>query len=613
MKQGAIVMVCILLAQSAFGLILLDNTESNTYNLGDDIKISGYIIQDKDLRGKFQLELQCQEKIPLLIRYLTLRRGEKLDIKENLAVPLSMKGDCAVIASIISDNILVEQAKTNNFKITEELNGTFSLENNLIQLGKPLELKGKVQKLNGDVLNGIATIYLLSNNEINLIEAVELTEGILDYTYDTINNLPGDYTINIEVNDVYGNKALFTNVVKFTIINEISVFAETNKESALPGTTITVFGSANTILKESIEGGTATIAIEGQTYTANVRRNGQFDLKIDLSENIKSGKLNIRVTVDDEAGNTGDTETSVEVIPVPTYIEIEVEESVFKPEEEISIKPLLFDQASDLLEELVNIEIKDNNGKTVFQDSVKSGAPISYLLPQGASPGVWKVIAYTTKLRSEANLYVGQLYSLDFRLENETLVILNTGNIKYTEPIEIRLTGAETSSIVTKKTSILPDNELRINLAREVKPGVYDVEIKDKKFENVRLTSRGINLNTNFIYWSLVIIVIVLLIYLAFFRTKRRLIKKLRKLREIKKLHKHHPKDNIDDVNVQFRNQLLKQVESRDRKIKENLKFNLKKERKTGKGFIVLGKKQIMKEKQREEESKKGGLFSMFD
>ncbi|MEK6861922.1 MAG: hypothetical protein AABY07_08200, partial [Nanoarchaeota archaeon] len=522
MKQVVIAIACILLAQSVFGLILLDNTKSTPYNLGEDIDISGYIIQDQATRGKFQLELQCQEKLPLLIRYINLRRGERLDINENLAVPLSIQGDCAILASIFSDNLVVDQTRTNNFKITEELNGTFSLENNLIQLGKPLELKGQVQKINGNALDGIATIYLLLNNEINLVESTEIKEGVLDYTYNTINNIPGDYAINIEINDLYGNRALFTNIAKFTIINEISVFAETNKESALPGTTITVFGTANTILRERVIGGTASISFEGKTYTADLSRNGQFDLKIDLPENVKSGKLKILVTVDDDAGNTGDTETSIEIIPVPSYISIEVEESVFKPGQEIAIKPLLFDQASDLIEELINIEIKDNNGKSVYQDSAISGSSITYPLLQGASPGTWKVIASTTKLKSEANLYIGELYSLDFRIENETLVIINAGNVKYTEPIEIRLTSNEASSIVTKKTSISPDKELRINLAREVRPGVYDIEVQDKKFENVHITSRGFNINTNLIYWTLVIIVIVLLIYLAFFRTKRR-------------------------------------------------------------------------------------------
>ncbi|MFH1592626.1 MAG: hypothetical protein ABIB47_04645 [Candidatus Woesearchaeota archaeon] len=612
MKRVIPSLFVLLLIPSVFSLILLDNTPKDTYNLGDEVDITGYLLQDRDMGGRFQLELSCQEKIPLLIRYITTRRGEQFDIDEKLAIPFSTIGECFILAAFILDNEIIDQTKTNDFTITDELIANFSLENNLIQSGRNIELTGKISKLNKDPFEGLATVYLTLDNENHVVETTQIQNGILDYKYNTLNNVPGDYIINIELNDIYGNKGSFENIAKFTLVTEISVFAETNKQSALPGTTVTLFGAADTILQEKIQEGTVTVYVGDKIYRTEMKRNGQFDIKLDLPEDIKSGQLTIQIAVDDVAGNRGETETSIEIIPIPTSIQIEIPEGSFRPGEEISIKPILYDQANDIIAELVNVEISNTNGKSMYQDSIQSDTPITFTFPKDSIPGSWKITASTSKIKQERSIFVGELQELDFRIENETLIITNIGNVKYTDPIEIKLISLEASSVITKKTSIKPNGELRIDLAREVDPGTYTVEVQDRVFEDVQITSTGLSINTGIMYWTLIIIVILLLLYLAFFRTRLRIIRKIRKKKEIEKKFKpSKPKEEVKDYKTEFKNQMLKQIEERDRKIKD-MKFDLKKEKPGNKGFIILGKDKIKEEKQKEER-KKGGLFGMFD
>ena len=86
------------------------------------------------------------------------------------------------------------------------------------------------------------------------------------------------------------------------------------------------------------------------------------------------------------------------------------------------------------------------------------------------------------------------------------------------------------------------------------------------------------------------------------------------------------------DINRSM-NDILRVFEARVRKIRKSLKFNFKKEKKKGKGFIILGKEYIKKKPKEEEiakekyltekdfdstnenkeENSKEGLFNMFD
>ena len=621
MKRGLLLLVILLFVNQVNGLILLDELDQDVYNIGENIDVSGYILEDDDNWGRFQLDLECQEKIPLLIKAVNIKSGERYDFSEDLPISLNNIGNCKVLASFIVNTVVINQAITNNFFITSDLDGNFTIKESLVQLGKDIVIIGEINKKSQEGIDGVGLVYFLLNGEIYFIKNIEIVEGKFELVHESSDNLPGEYLVNIEVNDIYGNRGVFESVLGFTLVSEISVFTEVNKKSLLPGSTVTVFGEANTILLEDIQEGFATIYFNDGQFKTKLKRNGQYDHRLDIPKNINTGEHKIRVVVDDKFGNRGEGETLINIEAVPTNLELEKIEGTFRPGDLISIKPFLYDQAGDLMDETVNVKIVDPNREEIFSDSINSGSVIEFEFPEMSAPGVWRIDGRTSGVESKLELFVGELFALDFKLDNQTLIVENIGNVKYKDPIEIKLKGAGVESNVVKKTSLDPGENLRVDLGREVKTGIYDIEVLDKKFDNVYIPGLG-KKSLRFVYWLGLIVLIGLVLYVLLFRTRRRIIKKIREKKSLERMKKvgKDVVDDVDKIKKEFRDNILKQIEERDRKITKKLKFDFKEAKDKGKGFLKLGKDSgYSKSSSYEDREKKkgdkkdGGLFSMFD
>ncbi len=110
--------------------------------------------------------------------------------------------------------------------------------------------------------------------------------------------------------------------------------------------------------------------------------------------------------------------------------------------------------------------------------------------------------------------------------------------------------------------------------------------------------------NINIIIFSLLL---TPLVFSLFFSKASKIIKKIK------------PKDNVIDLETakkQYKENMQKEIEERDKKIRKDLKFNKKSISKKSKGFFILGKEHIKKEKPKEkilQNKDEVSLFNMFD
>ena len=592
---------------SANAFILLESLEKTEYNLGDRVNMAGYILQDEDYWGKFQLDLFCGDKNPLLVRIINVKRGEQFFFDENLPLPLLRTGECNVIALFSADGKIMDQVESDGFIITTDLLGNFTLEDNFVQLGEDVVVNGNIRKINGEAVNGVATISLKQNGETFFVDNLEVKDGVLIFHHNTASDLSGDYNIDVEVRELFGNTEVFRNAAELTLVNEISVFVKLNKKSVLPGVSVTIFGEANTIVQEGLKKGQAIIEFGDKQFVSNIKRNGQFDHTFEIPDDAKSGLQTIRVTVEDDFGNSGEAEANIEVIPVPSELSLELSEGTFKPEGKLIVKLLLNDQAGDPLDESVSIEIIDPNRKPVFEGDIPSNFDYGFIIPEQAEPGVWRIKSISGNLEEEEEFLMGELKALSFYMKDQILGIKNAGNIKYTDPIEIKIEGNGLETKVTKRTSIKPEGELEVDLSKEVDTGTYDIEVGDQIFRNVEIIGRGKVLNLGLLYWFFVIAFLAFFVYIIFFRTRRKIVKSIKERRILEMAKRLKSAENVvDKQKIEFRNKLLKQIEKRDREIRKRLKFKGNKD-KGREGYIKLG------ERKKEDKKESGGIFGMFD
>ena len=145
-KRGFIIflLLAVSLIPSVSAIIDLGNTTTGKYNLGDTINIDGKLLSTTATKGIFTIELVCgSTSSPFIARIVDLKVNEEQFFSEKLTIPQGSLGDCHFTVGIKG----IEEKATNTINITKELQGSFKLDTNAIQLGQSVKLTGKVLRL----------------------------------------------------------------------------------------------------------------------------------------------------------------------------------------------------------------------------------------------------------------------------------------------------------------------------------------------------------------------------------------------------------------------------------------------------------------------------------
>mgnify|MGYP001606518527 CR=1 FL=1 len=633
MKLSIYFVVCFLLISSSSALIFVNDIEKKVYNLGDKINISGYLSYDKDESGILELSLDCTKKNNLLVKVINVKKGEKYNFNEEVPLILNNPSKCRILSHFLVNSSLVDSAYTDDFILTDELEGIFFIDKTVVQQGNDIDIKGYVNKKNNESIEGIIILSFFLNNELYLIKNLNINDQF-DLKLDTLDFIPGKYNLDILAKDSYGNNKNFQKALNFDIVNEVSVSVDINKKEVLPGVNIIIYGKANTILKESFKDGKVIIQFDDSEYETKLMPNGWFSYELFIPRKIKSGTHKVKISITDNFGNKGEKELLINVLPVPTNITFLGLNKKFHPNEDIVLGSFLYDQAGDLINELINVKIIDLENETLLYRSVKSGSEINFKIPERQNNNL-KVIGEAGIIKEEIIL-IEEASSLYFEIINQTLIVENKGNTKYSEPIKMNISSSDVESVLIKKTSLNPGEKLKINLGRETKTGTYNIKVDGKVFKKVYIVGLG-DKPYNLAYWVFIVILLVICWYVLFFREKMKLLKALREKRNLLR-KKLGLSDNIDKVKKDiYKNNILRKFEEQERKTTKGLKFNFKKDN-NDTGFYDLTRDFVKKdnisanndyssqswkeefvgwnnkkEKKKQDNGENSGLFNMFD
>lgn len=481
MKKGLLIILLIcLLLPVATANIDIDGPTQSKFNVGDKISVSGSILEDEDISGYMQLTIVCyDQEFPLQRVPIEISSGEKVFFSAlnlpNILVTSSMEGYCHIQAELIVSNNVVEDEVSSSFEVVRDMEGSFDVSDSLFQLGDTMSFTGKVEKMDGSNVDGSAEIYFEQDNIEYLVDSVPVTGGYINYDYSFVGGYPDKYSINLVVRDYYGNVQSFSNAGSFELMDDLYVYVESDKESLLPGETLTVSGEVQTAQQDEISTGSVVISFGDNLYSTSLSA-GAYSYSFVVPKDIESGDHKVEIEVEDGYGNSGLTYKTVEVEPLATRIEVKISNSSFMPQDTVEVKVGLYDQADELMEGLVNLVVYDSGEDIVSTRNVESGEELLYEIPQFGEPGLWRAIVTLEELSDEDSFTVSTFSDLEIYMEGEILYIRNIGNTKYTDDIELEVEGEDGATYKIKRTKNLAANEtMIINLAEEIPSGSYSV------------------------------------------------------------------------------------------------------------------------------------------
>jgi hypothetical protein len=370
------------------------------------------------------------------------------------------------------------------FCVNANANISFNGINPIYNFGDTLSINTKV--LASSDLSGFLDLNLVCNGNSTLFhkEYIKLSLG----TEKTINDeiiLTKD--IIGEVGECYVSSSYPLNMAqsqKFTISDKIDVTLNISKNEFQAGETVTLEISAIKKNSQKVEG-FAEVLIDGiaPLYKENVK-DGAAKYSFSLPENIKSGAYSIYVDVynlgdNGQKLNTGTISIVFNVMQTAKKIDLSLSKNSFEPGEKIEVKPTLYDQASEVIQAKINVQILDNKDNIVYNNDLNSGESADFEIVTNSSFGNWTIVASSNGIVEKRKIEILKLEKLDVRFENNTVNLKNIGNVRYDNPLSIWIDNYPAGAIIPTLISGIDTGEERYFYLHAPTSGVHEVLVNE--------------------------------------------------------------------------------------------------------------------------------------
>ena len=150
MKRGKFNLLAflVLVAPLVSASISIQGPALERYNVGDVVRISGYIFESEDVSGFISTELVCGDKeFPLQLIPIEVKANDKVMFPEDVNLPQitissSMSDSCKVRLSLLEGTDNIDSASSSAFSIVKILEGSFAIDDSKIQVGSQLTISG---------------------------------------------------------------------------------------------------------------------------------------------------------------------------------------------------------------------------------------------------------------------------------------------------------------------------------------------------------------------------------------------------------------------------------------------------------------------------------------
>ncbi len=329
----------------------------------------------------------------------------------------------------------------------------------------------------------------------------------------------------------------------FKISKMLAITLDKNSFFVNPGESIIISGTAKRLNGQVVNGGVevkipllklATITSDSINDSSNLTgegisgfdsgvfygsvSNGDFSVNITLPKNAPSGEYRVDVSAyekqDNERTSEGLVMADLKVFQVLTNVKVALEKTNIDPGNNLRFTPILVDQTDNSIKDEVSVIITDEKLYRVFEKIVNSGEAVDYNIPTNTSSGYYRVAVSKDNFTDSEIFYVNEKPLVSFELLNETLIVTNIGNVRYTKYFQIELNGK----------TFVKSLDLDLGEKKEFKltgDGQYNIKIGDGETqlirEGVSLTGHAVGVdnvgnNNSLLYTPIIWIFLILIL-----------------------------------------------------------------------------------------------------
>lgn len=405
-------------------MIKEDKNVNENYNLGDMITTSGFILLEENMLANFKIKLVCSNEEKLLMtKIFNVEKNEKHNFEEKLFIPLFYEDKCKLKYEILKNQLIIDEATSNDFILVKDINANISMDKKEIQLGESITLNGRITKLNNQQTKGTALITIEKDGETFLVFNSDINEGILEEKIGPVFIPNGDYDLIVYVRDAYGNEKTIKDI-RFNVLTKINLTTEIDDARYFPEETIKISGEINNFKEISNE---FTLKVRLNDYKEEKKISNKFKHKLTIPKDTKSNENILTIEILDKYGNKGVEEHKIYIIPIIKEIVLKTNKEEFIPDEDLMINITLLDQAKHVVYDEIKISIK-KGFFNIYKEIINSKNLLKYKIDKDLSNKEIKIIANYEKLESEKKIIIMSEQTKEDKQENKGLNYL-AGNL----------------------------------------------------------------------------------------------------------------------------------------------------------------------------------------
>jgi len=303
---------------------ILNPREGDLYNIGDAVPINGYLTLDENNEGakvafyaennRLRTSILIDEKFYSFTKNIpvTFSQINKGTLFWKIPANISTSPSWQLSVKVIKGGTSVHSVESDTFEITKSLTVLAGVNTDSFNRGDDLELGGTVLSARGTTIEGVADVYLVEQN-IGQIKTGTATSvnGYIHYVYVfKEDDLPGNYTIRVELIDSDGNEG-YASITSLMLSDILVIISSVDKTEVDPNDVVYVTGIVENIRSEPLSNLeiTAMMTVPNQEtalkYKETTDANGKYAFTIRLPELAPPGLYPIEIRTNDSKGNFG--------------------------------------------------------------------------------------------------------------------------------------------------------------------------------------------------------------------------------------------------------------------------------------------------------------------
>ena len=387
-------------------------------------------------------------------------------------------------------------------------NSVYSLGENLAVSAEVSEIKPGFMEINLNCDGKEKNIY----NSVLSVKKVELNVPL---TPVYIKELRG----TCKIISSYGVESKVSS--NFIISDKIEIVLNFDKLDAKPGEEIKLSGEAKKA--NGLVEGFAELKIEDKISLLNAVSKGKIELDFKIPDDMpgKEYSLNVKVyeKLGEEVTNQGEISKIINIANIAKKINIELEKQNVNPGESLMYKAVIYDQANLEMSGNVDLVIKNPKDEVVLSKAVEAGKQENFEINKTYLAGYWS-IETEAPVKAKKLFYIEEKEEVEMRLDNDTLIISNTGNVAYKKSVEV--------SVGDEKKIVEVDLGVgeTANYKLAAPEGVYDIKVNDGakilEFNGVSLTGNAVGVakvvenwgEKYFLVWIFLVFILGMFVYM---------------------------------------------------------------------------------------------------